>query len=1295
MTELHVHEPRVRIRASSSGFCYVSGTRLYSAALSPLGENSTSDRKPLPMQGPPGYADVAVGSIQHGLAISALDGALYSWGVETFGEKGDGAFVSNPLTVGQILAPASPEVRFVKVAAGQNHSVALDAGGRLWGWGKALQNGHSGNRDVPTLIAGLPYIIDVTAGLDFSVAIGLDGNAYLFGNLGRIVSAVGQHQSSGVIYTLRRDSSAGNEALSRPLVRASAGTSHVMLSDAVGGLWFLGANDFGQCGFNPASRPKVDLVALNTSINSSLLGGFKASGDRSFILSGRYLVFFGANPGIPGWPANLYLPAEIERFQTIDEARQTFGSVGGTANCIVWSRADGTVYSVGSEKAVAGGNVMAYATVPTGRYNSIDVDLPWDRVQVPGALDLVTSNAADTFFVLRDGNLYAFGENSDGQMGTGGLADNFASPALVTPPGGQGAFVDVVAGRNHTLATSPAALVYAWGEGGKYQLGTGTTSDSSTPVNAASFNPAGWARKFKHLSASDEFSVVAAGAEGRAAGANGSGQCRAAPAASVSLSTFTFTAEDSEGDIVSAPVQIIAAGQAHVVCVIDSNYAWSQAWGSNSKGQITDDLGVVSSQAPISSNGWGDLFVPPSLVAGRQSNFAYRGGKSYDADPGTMLVPTVGTDSGVWIWGDATYAQPEVTSDFSPLYGQSVVYGEPLEIDVFAGREIMQVSVGAKHQLAVDLDGRVWAWGDNSYGQLGQGDSSPYTSVVRVPDLPEITHVAAGDRYSMAMDRNGAVYLWGNGTGLRTLLVSHLPIIPPPGGLDTDADGLPDTWELDSFGNLGQDANGDWDGDGDRNGLEYSRNTRAFDVTSLVTGRSLDLVGTTEASTSVTSQGAAVVSVPVKLPPGFAGPVPSVSFEYNSQAGEGNCGWGWDLAGVSRITRSGTHPNRDLVFDPIDFDDNDVFYLDGKRMVSSEGVYGGHGATYRTESDIFSRITSVKTSSANVVLGPDYFIVETKAGIKLRYEPPDYGNPWVPGSGGVPTNFDPGGKTAHLVWLLTEAIDRTGNKTLYTYIPVRGVLDSLADDVIDDPATTTLEPGVTTGRAQRTRLKPADYLLDKIFFGLNESNEESTASFGVVKIDYRVAARPTVKFIRDRPIHNAHLVSSIKTGVVVGAFDPLMLSQGGVRMTLYRQYVLNYSDSTASGRQLLSSIEERGTNGAALKPLEFAYAHPVRLPRGRAIGTTGANVWPWVPTTGTLPVDILNAATGANNGTRLVDANGDGLIDIVRSDGAWLNDPGNPGQNWIATGSFWCPIPLAKSNPTVDEQHTTRQKSAT
>jgi alpha-tubulin suppressor-like RCC1 family protein len=90
----------------------------------------------------------------------------------------------------------------------------------------------------------------------------------------------------------------------------------------------------------------------------------------------------------------------------------------------------------------------------------------------------------------------------------------------------------------------------------------------------------------------------------------------------------------------------------------------------------------------------------------------------------------------------------------------------------------VQVSGGYDHALAVSEDGRVFAWGANSSGQLGDGSLVARTHPVEVGGLPSddpVTKVAAGTSYSLALTEAGVIYAWGSNASGKLGIRSYSP----------------------------------------------------------------------------------------------------------------------------------------------------------------------------------------------------------------------------------------------------------------------------------------------------------------------------------------------------------------------------------------------------------------------------------------------------------------------------------------------------------------------------------------
>ena len=130
--------------------------------------------------------------------------------------------------------------------------------------------------------------------------------------------------------------------------------------------------------------------------------------------------------------------------------------------------------------------------------------------------------------------------------------------------------------------------------------------------------------------------------------------------------------------------------------------------------------------------------------------------------------------------------------------------------------DVVAISAGQRHSLALTADGTVWTWGSNAEGQLGRA-GEPGTAAP-VPDLGDVVAIAGGGSYSLAATASGAVWAWGNNgdgqIGDNSTNDSPIPIlIAEPGtiqlatgkahSLALDADGLALAWGLDAQGQLG------------------------------------------------------------------------------------------------------------------------------------------------------------------------------------------------------------------------------------------------------------------------------------------------------------------------------------------------------------------------------------------------------------------------------------------------------------------------------------------------------------
>jgi len=174
-----------QISASGWGFSLAISAdgRLWAWGLntnSRLGDGTTIRRlNPVHIGGDTRFIQVSAG-YDHSLAI-CLDGRLFTWGSNTFGRLGNATDSTNANRPTLIAA----SLRFIQVAAGRNHSVAIGNDNRLFTWGGQEELGHApqtGNRNIPIHVGGTMRVEQISAGRYHTISITTSGSTYSFGN---------------------------------------------------------------------------------------------------------------------------------------------------------------------------------------------------------------------------------------------------------------------------------------------------------------------------------------------------------------------------------------------------------------------------------------------------------------------------------------------------------------------------------------------------------------------------------------------------------------------------------------------------------------------------------------------------------------------------------------------------------------------------------------------------------------------------------------------------------------------------------------------------------------------------------------------------------------------------------------------------------------------------------------------------------------------------------------------------------------------------------------------------------
>jgi RHS repeat-associated protein len=163
---------------------------------------------------------------------------------------------------------------------------------------------------------------------------------------------------------------------------------------------------------------------------------------------------------------------------------------------------------------------------------------------------------------------------------------------------------------------------------------------------------------------------------------------------------------------------------------------------------------------------------------------------------------------------------------------------------------------------------------------------------------------------------------------------------------------------------------------------------RPISASTSTTGNSAE-AGVTEGILNVSLTGNASYSIPILAPSGINSFEPQISVVYNSQSGlSGTAAIGWNISGISAITRIPSTKFHDGKIDAVDFNSFDRFALDGQRLIvknGTSGSYGANGTTYETEYFSNIKVTSYGVHPNGSNFGPQYFIVEYPNGNKAYF----------------------------------------------------------------------------------------------------------------------------------------------------------------------------------------------------------------------------------------------------------------------------------------------------------------------
>ncbi len=221
---------------------------------------------------------------------------------------------------------------------------------------------------------------------------------------------------------------------------------------------------------------------------------------------------------------------------------------------------------------------------------------------------------------------------------------------------------------------------------------------------------------------------------------------------------------------------------------LDKNrFVWT--FGDDASGKLGDGSPIANKDTPVKVHGVNDVNFLENIVAisaGWDHCMALEGNDPCDAN----------ICGKVFCWGNNGPSSEFPDYDGGRLGNGQVTGSNSVPVIVLSGQQdsnstylknIVIISAGESHSMALGSDGFVYTWGDNTYGQLGTGNTSDYNTPVKVvapdrdgdgepddldgnsvtvdylgDDYPIIA-ISAGYWHCLAIDQQGRLYTWGKG----------------------------------------------------------------------------------------------------------------------------------------------------------------------------------------------------------------------------------------------------------------------------------------------------------------------------------------------------------------------------------------------------------------------------------------------------------------------------------------------------------------------------------------------------
>lgn len=599
-------------------------------------------------------------------------------------------------------------------------------------------------------------------------------------------------------------------------IQLTGGYHHGCSRARTGEVYCWGENSKGQLGDSTKTRrlTPTKVLVIGTEAEKVVVGLSHSCA----LLRSKQIMCWGSNYygelGI-GSNADQSVPVAVDLSVIASNSRVVDVSAGLNFTCLLTE--SGLVYCWGRNQL---GQL--------GEGSLVNRDRPSLVQGLSANVVKISSKDSHSCVINSNNALYCWGLNDFAQLGSAG--GNSSLPLEVTSLAGV-SVIQVAVASHHTCVLTNLGGVKCWGKNSVGQLGNSGNTDSVTPVDVTSLG-------------SDVASIDAGAEHACAVRSSGELKCWGENlAGQVGDNTLVSRAAPVTATGLATGVESISLGYRHSCATTVDKKAY--CWGFNASGQLGDGT-ATNSNLPSSVSGYSNGLTV-AISGGHTCSVSKVGSvkcwglnSSGQVGDGTMTQKSVPTD----VTGLSSGVKKVVTSQASSCallnsggvkcwgsnghgetgFGSGGFHTTPVNVSGMSSG-VTDIVSGETHICALLTSGKVYCWGYNVRGELGDGSNTTRLTPVEVINLgfsPQ--SISAGDYFTCAVSSTGSGKCWGDngngqlGDGTTTHRNTPVDILAVSSGISALANGSNHScallsngglkcWGLNFVGQLGNGAN--------------------------------------------------------------------------------------------------------------------------------------------------------------------------------------------------------------------------------------------------------------------------------------------------------------------------------------------------------------------------------------------------------------------------------------------------------------------------------------------------------